>query len=277
MEPTSGRICFDGEDITAIRGEQLRGLRRRMQLVFQDPYSSLDPRQNVGSILAEPLRTHGIPRREHPRRVRELLETVGLPAGSPGRYPHEFSGGQRQRIGLARAIALGPDLVVLDEPVSALDVSIQAQIVNLLDDLQRHLGIAYVFIAHDLAVVRHVSDRVAVMYLGVIVEDSPVDELYAAPLHPYTAALMSAIPVPDPGVEDARRRVVLRGEVPSPAAPPPGCRFHTRCPLRQPTRCHDEVPLLREITPGHRVACHWATDIAAGRIGPSGSGSASPS
>lgn len=267
VEPTGGRICFDGRDITSMRGEELRRLRRRMQLVFQDPSWSLDPRQSVGSILSEPLRTHGIRRTERAGRVRELLEMVGLPTGSAGRYPHQFSSGQRQRIGLARALALGPDLVVLDEPVSSLDVSIEAQIVNLLKDLQERLGVAYVFIAHDLAVVRHVADRVAVMYLGVIVEDSPVDELYASPLHPYTIALLSAIPVPDPEVEDRRRRIVLRGEIPSPSAPPPGCRFHTRCPLRQPTRCHDEVPPLREVTPGHRVACHWAEEIAAGGIG----------
>ncbi|MDQ4132143.1 MAG: ATP-binding cassette domain-containing protein [Actinomycetota bacterium] len=268
VEPTGGHIEFDGQDITSIRGDELRRLRRRMQLVFQDPYSSLDPRQSVGSILAEPLRAHRVPAAERAQQVRELLDMVALPAGSVRRYPHEFSGGQRQRIGLARALALRPDLVVLDEPVSALDVSIQAQVVNLLEELQDRLGVAYVFIAHDLAVVRHVSDRVAVMYLGVIVEESPVERLYASPLHPYTVALLSAIPVPDPDVEDRRRRIVLRGEVPSPSAPPSGCRFHTRCPLRQPTRCHDEVPVLREIDPGHRVACHWAEDIVAGRIKP---------
>ena len=267
VEPTGGEVWFDGGDITSIRGEELRRLRRRMQPVFQDPYWSLDPRQSVGSILAEPLRTHGAGRPERDRRVRELLEMVGLPASSVGRYPHEFSGGQRQRIGLARAIALSPDLVVLDEPVSALDVSIQAQIVNLLQELQERLGLAYLFISHDLAVVRHVAERVAVMYLGVIVEDAPVEELHASPLHPYTVALLSAVPVPDPQVEDRRRRIVLRGEAPSPSAPPPGCRFHTRCPFRQPTRCHDEVPLLREVTPAHGVACHWAEDIAAGHIG----------
>ena len=266
IEATAGLICFDGRDITSIRGEELRRLRRRMQLVFQDPYSSLDPRQSVGSILAEPLGAHGMPRPDHARRVRELLDMVGLPAASSARYPHEFSGGQRQRIGVARAVALSPDLVVLDEPVSALDVSVQAQLVNLLAELQERLGLAYVLIAHDLAVVRHVSDRVAVMYLGVIVEESPVDELYSSPLHPYTAALLSAIPVPDPDVEDRRQRITLRGEVPTPSAPPAGCRFHTRCPLRQPTRCHDEVPALREVRPGHRVACHRAEDITARRI-----------
>ena len=266
VEATAGRICFDGRDITSVRGEELRRLRRRMQLVFQDPYSSLDPRQSVGSILAEPLRAHGVARAERRRRVHELLETVGVSTRASARYPHELSGGQRQRIGVARAVALAPDLVVLDEPVSALDVSVQAQIVNLLGELQDTLALAYVFIAHDLAVVRHVADRVAVMYLGVVVEESAVDDLYLSPLHPYTAALLSAVPVPDPDAEDRRRRIVLQGEVPSPSAPPPGCRFHTRCPFRQPTRCHDEVPALREVRPGHRVACHWAEDITAGRL-----------
>ncbi len=266
VEPTDGRVVFDGCDVRSLPPEALRRLRRRMQLVFQDPYASLDPRQRAGSTLAEPLRAHGLRGAAVERRVRELLDLVGLPAGAAARYPHEFSGGQRQRIGVARAIALGPDLVVLDEPVSALDVSIQAQILNLLEDLQEQLGMAYLFIAHDLAVVRHVSDRVAVMYLGVIVEESPADDLYAAPRHPYTMALLSAVPVPEPDAEDARQRILLGGEPPSPAAPPAGCRFHTRCPLRQPTRCHDEVPQLRELAPGHRVACHWAEDIAAGRI-----------
>ncbi len=266
VEATAGRIWFDGRDITSIGGEELRRLRRRMQLVFQDPYSSLDPRHSVGSILAEPLRAHGVGGAERARRVGELLDMVGLPTESSGRYPHEFSGGQRQRIGVARALALAPDLVVLDEPVSALDVSVQAQIVNLLDDLQHTLGLSYVFIAHDLAVVRHVSDRVAVMYLGVIVEESPVEELYSLPLHPYTAALLSAIPVPDPDLEDQRRPIPLPGDVPSPSAPPAGCRFHNRCPFRRPTRCDDEVPPLREVRPGHHVSCHWAEDIAAGLI-----------
>ena len=266
VEPTAGRITFDGRDVSTVRGEELRLLRRRMQLVFQDPYSSLDPRQSVGSILAEPLRTHGTRGPTVDRRVRQLLGLVGLSAGAAARYPHELSGGQRQRVGVARAIALEPDLVVLDEPVSALDVSIQAQIVNLLEDLQEQLGLAYLFISHDLAVVRHVSDRVAVMYLGVLVEESSADELYTAPRHPYTVALLSAIPVPDPDVEDRRRRIILGGDPPSPLAPPAGCRFHTRCPFRQPTRCHDEVPGLRELSPGHRVACHWAEEIAAGRI-----------
>ncbi|MGH9280589.1 MAG: ABC transporter ATP-binding protein [Acidimicrobiales bacterium] len=271
IEPTSGQITFDGRDISTVRGEELRLLRRRMQLVFQDPYSSLDPRQSVESILSEPLRAHGTRGPAVRRRVRDLLGLVGLPVGAAARYPHEFSGGQRQRIGVARAIALVPDLVVLDEPVSALDVSIQAQIVNLLQDLQEQLGLAYLFIAHDLAVVRHVSDRVAVMYLGVLVEESPAEELFTAPRHPYTVALLSAIPVPDPDVEDRRRRIILGGDPPSPLAPPAGCRFHTRCPFRQPTRCHDEVPELRELSPGHRVACHWAEEIAAGRLTANGS------
>lgn len=269
IEPTEGSISFDGEEITRIRGERLRRLRRRMQIIFQDPFSSLDPRQSVSSILAEPLRTHGLaagPALEG--RVRELLDVVGLPAESGSRYPHEFSGGQRQRIGVARALAVQPDLIVADEPVSALDVSIQAQVVNLLEQLQETFGLTYLFVAHDLAVVRHISDRVAVMYLGMIVEVAPSGDLYEVPLHPYTKALLSAIPIPDPEVELRRERILLTGDLPSPADPPPGCRFHTRCPFRQPTRCHDELPALRTLRPGHAVACHWAEDILAGRIQP---------
>ncbi len=266
---TAGTIVFDGEDVTDIRGSSLRRLRRRMQMIFQDPYSSLDPRQSVGSILAEPLRTHGLAKGEAAvREVRRLLDAVGLPASAAGRYPHEFSGGQRQRVGIARALALRPDLVVADEPVSALDVSIQAQVVNLLEELQDSFGLTYLVIAHDLAVVRHISDRVAVMYLGHIVEVAPSDELYETPLHPYTIALLSAIPIPDPVVEERRERVLLAGDLPSSADPPAGCRFHTRCPFRQQTRCHDEVPALRELRPGHTVACHWAEDIEGGRLRP---------
>jgi peptide/nickel transport system ATP-binding protein len=269
VEPTGGTVRFDGIDVTTAGARQLRGLRRRMQMVFQDPYSSLDPRQSVESILTEPLRTHGLAKgAAAATEVRRLLDVVGLPSSAAGRYPHEFSGGQRQRIGIARAIALQPDLVVADEPVSALDVSIQAQVVNLLEELQERLGLTYLVVAHDLAVVRHISDRVAVMYLGALVEVAPSDDLYATPLHPYTIALLSAIPIPDPVVEDRRERILLRGDLPSPASPPSGCRFHTRCPYRQPTRCDDERPVLRELRPGHTVACHFAEDIAAGRLAP---------
>ncbi|GAA4220381.1 peptide/nickel transport system ATP-binding protein [Streptosporangium album] len=265
VEPTAGTVLFDGVDVGAQDPERLRLLRRHMQMVFQDPLASLDPRQSVESVLTEPLRTHGFTG-DRLRRVRELLDIVGLPAGSASRYPHEFSGGQRQRIGIARAIALNPRLIIADEPVSALDVSIQAQIVNLLEDLQEQLGLTYVVVAHDLAVVRHVSDVIGVMYLGALVEESPSSELYAEPLHPYTIALMSAIPIPDPDVEERRRRILLTGDLPSPMDVPPGCRFHTRCPFRQPTRCADEPPGLREARPGRRVACHWVEEIAAGRI-----------
>jgi peptide/nickel transport system ATP-binding protein len=264
---TEGRVLFDGTDVASLHGEALRRMRRNMQMVFQDPLASLNPRQSVETILTEPLRAHDIDY-DKDRRVRELLDQVGLPAHAASKYPHEFSGGQRQRIGIARAIALEPRLVIADEPVSALDVSIQAQVLNLLGELQERLGLTYLVIAHDLAVVRHVSDEVAVMYLGGVVEQAPSDVLYDEPLHPYTKALMSAVPVPDPKVEARRERIVLTGDLPSPAAPPPGCRFHTRCPFRQETRCDDERPALRVLAPGHRVACHWAEDIAAGRIKP---------
>jgi peptide/nickel transport system ATP-binding protein len=273
IEPTAGSVVFDGVDLAAMKGEPLRRMRRRMQMVFQDPLSSLDPRQSVESLLVEGLRAHGLDkgRESTNKRLRDLLSAVGLPASSLRKYPHEFSGGQRQRIGVARALTVEPDLIVADEPVSALDVSVQAQVINLLEDLQEEFGLTYLVIAHDLAVVRHISDRVGVMYLGGLVEEAGSDELYAVPLHPYTKALLSAIPVPDPEVEDRRERILLAGDLPSPAAPPPGCRFHTRCPWRQPTRCHDERPELREITapgvsPGHRAACHWAEDILAGRL-----------
>jgi peptide/nickel transport system ATP-binding protein len=268
-EPTAGTVRFDGIDVGELRGEELRKLRARMQMVFQDPLSSLDPRQDVESILTEPLRTHDVAKGAAARqRARELLDVVGLPSSALGRYPHEFSGGQRQRIGIARSLALNPDLIVADEPVSALDVSIQAQVVNLLEELQKEFGLTYLVIAHDLAVVRHMSETIGVMYLGRIVEQSPSDELYSAPLHPYTIALMSAVPIPDPDVEDHRERILLTGDLPSPANPPSGCRFHTRCPFRQGTRCHDEVPALRELSPLHTVACHWAEDISAGAITP---------
>jgi oligopeptide/dipeptide ABC transporter ATP-binding protein len=268
-EPTDGRIVFDGEDITRLSEQRLRPLRRRMQMVFQDPFASLNPRHSVGRIVGEPLRAHGLlGRQSATSRVRELLQIVGLPPDAAGRYPHEFSGGQRQRIGVARALAVNPDFIVADEPVSALDVSIQAQILNLLESLQDDFDLTYLFIAHDLAVVRHISDRIAVMYLGSIVEVSPSDELYANPLHPYTISLLSAVPIPDPAVERARETILLSGDLPSPAAPPPGCRFHTRCPYVQPTRCRDEPPPLRRLGPAHEVACHWAEDIKAGRLTP---------
>ncbi len=270
LEPsTAGTVVFDGQDLSRLKGSALRAMRRRMQMVFQDPLASLDPRQSVASVLAEPLRTHG-ERRPYDKRVRELLDLVGLPGSAANRYPHEFSGGQRQRIGIARAIALSPELIIADEPVSALDVSIQAQVVNLLEELQERLGLTYLVIAHDLAVVRHISDDVAVMYLGAVVEIAGSDELYARPLHPYTIALLSAIPIPDPEAEDRRERMLLTGELPSAADPPPGCRFHTRCPFRQPTRCADEVPALRVLAdvPGSQVACHYAEQILAGGLKP---------
>lgn len=268
-EPTAGRITFDGRDISALKGRELRKLRRRMQMVFQDPYSSLNPRRNVANIVGEPLKVHGIASGpDLDARVRKTLDVVGLPVDAANRYPHEFSGGQRQRIGLARSLALNPDLIVCDEPVSALDVSIQAQIINLLEELQDEFELTYLFIAHDLAVVRHISDRIAVMYLGKIVEIAPAAELYERPLHPYTRALLSAVPIPDPVVERGRERILLVGDIPSPAHPPPGCRFHTRCPFAQPERCPDEVPELRSLASGHVAACHYAEDIEAGRIKP---------
>jgi len=286
LEPlTAGSVVFDGTDLATLGGKDLRAMRRRMQMVFQDPLASLDPRQSVSSVLSEPLRTHGV-QGSHDARVRELLDLVGLPASAANRYPHEFSGGQRQRVGIARAIALNPELIIADEPVSALDVSIQAQVVNLLEELQERLGLTYVVIAHDLAVVRHISDDIAVMYLGAVVEVAPAESLYDEPLHPYTRALLSAIPIPDPEVEDARERILLTGDIPSASAPPPGCRFHTRCPWRQPTRCHDEVPLLRVPTapPGlpvadsaaHQVACHWAEQVLTGELQPSSGGVTEP-
>jgi peptide/nickel transport system ATP-binding protein len=269
-KPTGGRIVFDGQDVSKLGDSALRPLRRRMQMVFQDPYASLNPRHSVGRIVGEPLRAHDLAgRRAAGARVRELLETVGLPQDAATRYPHEFSGGQRQRIGVARALAVNPDLIIADEPVSALDVSIQAQILNLLESLQDEFELTYLFIAHDLAVVRHISDRIAVMYLGALVEVADADDLYERPLHPYTISLLSAVPIPDPVIERQRKAILLAGDLPSPADPPSGCRFHTRCPYVQPTRCRDEAPPLRPLGGrGHQVACHWAEDIQAGRLAP---------
>ncbi|MFF5174153.1 ABC transporter ATP-binding protein [Micromonospora sp. NPDC000089] len=270
VEPTDGEIVFDGTDVRALKGEKMRLARRRMQMIFQDPLSSLDPRQSVESLLVEGLKAHGLAgdKAATHKRLLDTLDAVGLPPSALGKYPHEFSGGQRQRIGIARALVLEPELIVADEPVSALDVSIQAQVLNLLEDLQRERGLTYLIIAHDLAVVRHIADTVGVMYLGGLVEEASSDDLYREPMHPYTRALMSAVPVPDPTVEDRRERILLAGDLPSPVNPPPGCRFHTRCPWAQPTRCADERPALREVVGGHKVACHFAEDIDAGRIRP---------
>ena len=257
IEPTSGEVHFDGVDVLRANGPGLRALRREMQIIFQDPYSSLNPRMTVGNIVAEPLIVHKIGTRDERReRVRELLATVGLSPEHYNRYPHEFSGGQRQRIGIARALALRPKLVICDEPVSALDVSIQAQILNLLSELQDDLKLTYLFVAHDLAVVRHISDRVAVMYLGHIVEVADSEVLYRSPRHPYTEALLASIPLPDPVAERARPRIVLGGEVPNPARPPSGCPFHPRCPKAQAV-CSQEMPPLVASVADHSVACHF--------------------
>jgi oligopeptide transport system ATP-binding protein len=254
--PTSGEVYFEGQDLSVTKGEQLRQMRRRMQMIFQDPYASLNPRMTIGSIIGEPLEVHNIAKgKEKRERVQELLRLVGLNPYFINRYPHEFSGGQRQRVGVARALALNPSFVVCDEPVSSVDVSIQAQIVNLLEDLQAQFNMAYLFIAHDLSMVRHISNRVAVMYLGKIVELTGRDELYNNPLHPYTQALLSAVPIPDPVVEERRKRIILEGDVPSPAHPPEGCNFNTRCPVVMDVCCKED-PEFKEVGWEHWVACH---------------------
>lgn len=257
-EPTSGSIIFDGVDLATLEDKEMRRMRRRMQMIFQDPYASLNPRMTVGSIIASPLEVHHFASGKQKReRVQELLQLVGLNPEFVNRYPHEFSGGQRQRIGIARALALNPDLIICDEPISSLDVSIQAQIVNLLEELQEQLGLTYLFIAHDLSMVRHISDRMAVMYLGKIVELADRDEIYLHPLHPYTQALMSAVPLPDPDASLRRERIILEGDIPSPANPPPGCNFHTRCRYAEDI-CSAQDAEFREIKANHFVACHFA-------------------
>ena len=256
--PTSGSVVFDDVDLVALQGEELRKMRRKMQMIFQDPYASLNPRMTVGEIVGEPLVVHKVAQqKEINERVEQLLELVGLNPAFANRYPHEFSGGQRQRIGVARALSLQPSFIVCDEPISALDVSIQAQVVNLLEDLQSQFNLTYLFVAHDLSMVRHISDRVAVMYLGVIVELASRDEVYLHPLHPYTQALLSAVPIPDPVADAKRQRVILQGDVPSPVNPPSGCRFRTRCPIAESV-CGETRPEFREIQPEHFVACHFA-------------------
>jgi oligopeptide transport system ATP-binding protein len=256
IEPTSGEVWFEGRNVTALGRKELRALARDMQIIFQDPYASLNPRMTVGAIIGEAITIHRLAktRADYDGRIVELLETVGLSADHRRRYPHEFSGGQRQRIGIARALAVSPKLIVCDEAVSALDVSIQAQVINLLEDLQARFNLTYIFIAHDLSVVEHISDRVAVMYLGRIVEIAPAAALYSHPLHPYTEALLSAVPIPDPKVR--RKRIMLQGDVPSPINPPPGCHFHTRCPIAQRPLCSTQSPALKQTAQGHWVACH---------------------
>ncbi|MFD4689453.1 ABC transporter ATP-binding protein [Streptomyces sp. NPDC058463] len=268
VDITDGEVRFDGTDLAQLPDEEMRRFRRKLQMVFQDPMGSLNPRQNIESILSEGMAAHDIggSREERREKILAVLEKVGLPANALSRYPHEFSGGQRQRIGIARALVLEPDVIICDEPVSALDVSIQAQVINLLEELQQSLGLTYLVIAHDLAVVRHISDVIGVMYLGSLVEEAPSDALYAGPKHPYTRALMSAVPVPDPEVEDRRERILLQGDLPSPANPPAGCRFHTRCPWVQ-DKCALERPVLTDVGDGHKVACHFAAEIEDGTIG----------
>jgi oligopeptide transport system ATP-binding protein len=252
---TEGSVVFEGTDLTKLKGERMRRMRRKMQMIFQDPYASLNPRMTVGNIIGEPLVVHGLARgRAKQERVQELLGVVGLNPYFINRYPHEFSGGQRQRIGIARALAVSPSFIVCDEPISALDVSIRAQVINLLEDLQQEFGLTYLFIAHDLSVVRHISDRVAVMYLGKVAEVADRDTLYREPLHPYTRALLSAVPIPDPVVEAKRERIILTGDVPSPVNPPKGCVFHTRCPMAIP-QCSEAIPPLEDKGGGHYVAC----------------------
>ncbi len=256
-KPTSGSVVFDGQDLTKLKGEDLRTMRKKFQMIFQDPYASLNPRMTVEQIISEPMEIHHTAKKDkQTARVKELLELVGLNPAFINRYPHEFSGGQRQRIGIARALALEPELIVCDEPISALDVSVQAQVVNLLEDLQKQMGLTYLFIAHDLSMVRHISNRIAVMYLGIIVELAERNELYKNPLHPYSQALLSAVPYPDPEIEETRQRIILEGDVPSPVNPPSGCRFRNRCRFAQDI-CAKTRPEFKEVTPGHFVACHF--------------------
>lgn len=257
-KPTAGSVVFDGVDLVTLKGEDMRHMRQRIQMIFQDPYASLNPRMTVGEIIGEPIMVHEstVTAKEIEERVAALLNKVNLNPAFASRYPHEFSGGQRQRIGIARALALKPDFIVCDEPISALDVSIQAQVVNLLEDMQQELGLTYLFIAHDLSMVKHISDRIAVMYLGVVMELADRATLYAEPMHPYTQALLSAVPIPDPRLEAQRRRTILEGDVPSPVNPPSGCRFRTRCPIAEMGLCDLSQPEFREVKPGHFVACH---------------------
>ena len=263
FEPTSGHVYFEGKDLTTLKGSELRSMRKDLQMIFQDPYASLNPRMTVGQIIGEPMEIHHTYKgQEQLDRVKKLLELVGLNPAFVNRYPHEFSGGQRQRIGIARALALEPKLIVCDEPISALDVSIQAQVVNLLEDLQKEMGLTYLFIAHDLSMVRHISNRIAVMYLGIIIELAERNELYKNPLHPYSQALLSAVPYPDPEIEENRQRIILEGDVPSPVNPPSGCRFRTRCRFAKEI-CAQERPEFKEVKPGHFVACHFDFSQAA--------------